>query len=211
MNDEYAVAAAQAIPYEEIEGCIKSRRIDFVHQRAEYLAALFPAMLQRAIEVKVVGDNLKKFETCQNDGKEQLLGHQSKRLQFSFDFAGVGQDDKVLGVVLSVASVVVYELKLEGVGTENVSLTRRATDCLPLMGIKFVPEYLMADTGIVCRDEIPDHTGFVVLAGALMDLVSTGETVCKRLFSVKTIKTNLCSILAQGRSAMRSKQVKTNS
>ena len=156
----------------------RGRRIDFsVHEPQEHLAAIFPAMLQRAIEVKVVGENLKCFIKFQDKGYQQICGHQAKRLHYSFDFGGIGEDDSVFGVVLTMASIEVLELELKGVGTEKVELIQRSSKCLPLMKGVSAKHYGHVRECVV--DDDKHASGFVVLAGALAMLQSTGERGCR--------------------------------
>lgn len=178
------VTEEQAMPQVESRAAIKhGRRIDLsVQQMEEYLAALFPAMLQRAIELKVVGKNLTRFHKYQGKGKDQILGRQSRQLQYSFDFGGFGENDKVSGIVLSMASVVVYQLELKHVGTEKVELFSRQTECLPLVEPDTVPQYKFEniDGQPPAFGAYGAGDGFLLLASALMNLHSPGYSVCSR-------------------------------
>jgi len=174
VNKNGAVTEERVIP-KDGNNAQKGRRIDFVvDSTAEYLAAILPAQLERSIEVKVVGG--KHFKKYQESAKNQTIGNQSRRLKYSFNFGGIGEDSCSLGIVLTMASVTVYEVKLSNVGTSEVELKSRKSECLQLIRNDMYKDVPASDS----------KDGFLMLAGALMALSSTGETVCKNLFHDNT-------------------------
>ncbi len=137
-----------------------------VDEHREFLYSLFPEILGLAIEVKPVAeDSPTGFQKNQDMAREQVIGHMAKRLLCSFDFGGIGQDDVVFGIVLSMVSVQVLELKLTGVGTDQVRIILRQTPHVPLLGEDFVP--------ISIRDSVAwdmQSDGLLLLAMAMLDM-----------------------------------------
>eukprot|EP00980_Cylindrotheca_fusiformis_P028712 scaffold22639_cov105-Cylindrotheca_fusiformis.AAC.6 len=141
----------------------RGRRSDEVACKTqEYLSSLFPAMLGRAIEMKAV--SVTELENRLLKGENQVLGHLGKQAWFSFDFGGVGEDCVVYGICLTIWSVSVEKLALEGVGTDEVRVETKRTSRLRLLG----KDYSLPDkVGSLLTDGKKGHA-LAVLAGALM-------------------------------------------
>mmetsp|Transcript_48049 Transcript_48049/g.140012 ORF Transcript_48049/g.140012 Transcript_48049/m.140012 type:complete len:399 (-) Transcript_48049:474-1670(-) len=121
-------------------------------------------MISRAIEVKAVSnDKLTGFETSQRKAREQVIGHLAKRLHCSLNFGGVGEEDVVRGIVLSMVSVQVLEMQITKNGNDQVGIVFRQTAHVPLLGKEFVPpEIYDAVTWDMTRD------GVLLLASAML-------------------------------------------
>ena len=124
------ITAEQGIPrLDRLSG----RYVDFVviHEE-EYLRAIPPAMLGIPIEVKPVTRTSCSTEKLLLQAQNQLIGHLAKRCVPSLDFAGIGEDCKVFGLELTMASVSVVVLELSGVGTDEVDIETSRSKRVPL-------------------------------------------------------------------------------
>jgi len=152
-------------PYSRKTG--QGRRIDLVvDDFKEFLHVLYPEMLGRAIEVKPTAHEKKtEFEENQTKAREQVMGHQAKRLLCSFNFGGIGEEDLVHGIVLSMISIQVLEMKVTRIGTNEVDIHFRQTAHVPLLGQESVPSNI--------HDAVSwdmQSNGVLLLASALVEL-----------------------------------------
>ncbi|KAG9285253.1 hypothetical protein G9A89_000252, partial [Geosiphon pyriformis] len=146
----------------------RGRKIDFiVEEYREFLHVRFPEMLGRVIEVKATSGDADGFRKNQQRAREQVLGHLARQLLCAFDFGGIGQDAVVSGIVLSMYSVQVLEMKLVDIGTENVDIKVQQTAHVPLLGKTLVPDKIRNDVNL---EWDMDSNGVLLLAGALLDL-----------------------------------------
>lgn len=167
-----SVSSEQSLAY--VEKARRHRRIDFiVDEYREFLHVLFPEKLGRAIEVKSPAMDVKAllkgdygaFEKNQEQAREQVIGHLAKQLLCSFDFGGIGQNDIVCGVVLSMVSIQVLEMRLTKIGTNEVKLVFRQTPHVPLFRRFELPQGIQTEF-----DWDMDSNGVLLLAGAMLDI-----------------------------------------
>ncbi len=62
----------------------------------------------------------------------KMLGKLAEKVEFFFDFGGIGADCTLVGLTLSMGSIFVVVLELSGVGTQDVSITTKQTKPTPL-------------------------------------------------------------------------------
>lgn len=165
VSSEHLVAGApNAAETTEEEGCWFDCVVD---DYRDCFRVLFPGMLGRVIMVKPASqDNRTAFRKYQRTTRAQVIEHLAQRLHFAFDFGGNGHDDVVSGVVLSMFSVQVLEMKLIGAGTPEVGIVFRQTAHVPLLGERLVPENIH---NAVAWDMGCD--GVLLLASAIPDLL----------------------------------------
>ena len=150
----------------------RRRRVDFVvDEYREFLHVVFPEKLGRVIEVKPAGMEVKdpskyeRFENNQEQAREQVIGHLAKQLLCAFDFGGIGQDDVVRGIILSMASVQVLEMRLTKIGTNHVDIGYCQTPHVPLFRSFELPQ------GVQTKfDWDMESNGVLLLASAMVDI-----------------------------------------
>ena len=73
-------------------------------------------------EIEIKTARKTKLKSSQEKGKSQIIGHVFKYLYHHFHlFLGIGMNNTSLGILLvTPVSIEVIEMRLSGVGTENV-------------------------------------------------------------------------------------------
>ena len=82
-------------------------RMDSIHDEyREFFHVTFPELLGPSIEMTPAPKDFHKvFQKNQRLAREQIMARMAKRLLYAFDFGGIGEDDVVSGVVLSIDSM----------------------------------------------------------------------------------------------------------
>jgi hypothetical protein len=103
-----------------------------------------------------------KLKSLQEKGKSQIIGHVFKYLYHHFHLFGIGMINTSLGILLvTPVSIEVIEMRLSGVGTENVKQEIVSTECIPLLKILDLhhAHEVNQETG---------YNGFIIVAGAFL-------------------------------------------
>ena len=162
-SSDYAVTTEQYTTGLDPTAC-RCRRIDIsVQLHTEYLAVHLPSMVNFPLEIKTAPQNDKDFKKHLLKGKAQTTGHLAKKLEHAFNFCGAGVDVSTIGVSLTQLSIEVIELRLSGLGTENVDVSGRSTGAMPLGLDRDMEEqhYLKPAPASMI-------SGFVLLAAAIL-------------------------------------------
>ena len=155
----------------------------------EYLLAIVPAMLGVPIEIKPI---TRKDTTLHNlllRAQRQVVGQLAMQALFHLDFGGMGEDCTVVGLALTMGSITVFVLELSGVGTADVDVTVRQSQCVPMFDKetrrKLFGEKARALEAVFDIEEVPQGmpAGFRLLAQTLMSVhlgLSTSRMMNRR-------------------------------
>ncbi|CAB9505709.1 expressed unknown protein [Seminavis robusta] len=170
-NNDGSDAASSTGTYSFDCGVTTEQRTDksTVQTHTEHLALRLPAVVNVPVEIKASSKDQNKLNNRLEKGRNQIVGHLAKKLYHAFHFGGAGIEAAAVGVSLSQLSIEVIELKITGLGTNDVKLEGKTTGCVPLgidpdMGKLFgLPTW---SPGTPPNNEAP--SGFALLAGTLL-------------------------------------------
>jgi hypothetical protein len=163
------------------EGTRLPRFVDVViSDVVEFVKATIPALLDVPLEIKPTAREKVSLAKMLVQGENQVIGHLAKILIDAFHLWGIGIDRVVRGVVMTIVSVEIVEMKLSGMGTAEVKLEMRKTGHAPLFDMDTTLNLLgdMKDKSCVVKNCLKPFTegdspqeGFILLQNLLSGLL----------------------------------------
>jgi hypothetical protein len=119
------------------EGMRSPRFVDVViSDVVELVKATIPALLDVPLEIKPTAREKVPLSKMLKQGENQIIGHLAKILMEAFHLGGIGANRVVRGVVMTMVSVEIVEMKLSGMGTAEVKLETSKTGHEPLFDME---------------------------------------------------------------------------
>jgi hypothetical protein len=159
------------------EGMRSPRFVDVViSDVVELVKATIPALLDVPLEIKPTAREKVPLAKMLAQGESQIIGHLAKILMEAFHLGGIGADKVVRGVVMTMVSVEIVEMKLSGMGTAKVKLETSKTGHEPLFDMETTLNLLgsMEKKSCVVKNSLNEFTeadspqkGFILLQDLL--------------------------------------------